>query len=91
VLAARRPADELESFIAKLAGDQEVSIEPAGDLIIISVNRSRILNQGAASLSGDLADVCSIVAANHARLTKWRYTLSDVSLDDGVMRSPPVP
>ncbi|HEX5258671.1 MAG TPA: hypothetical protein VFW35_07810 [Sphingomicrobium sp.] len=91
VIAAKRSATELENFIAKLAGDQTVSIEPRGDLILIAVDRSRILDQGAASLSGDLAAVCSVVAANDAQLTRWRYTLHDMSLDDGLMHTPPVP
>jgi hypothetical protein len=91
VVAAKRPPNELENLIAKLAGDQEVSIEPRGDLIVIAVDRSRILDQRSASLSRDLADVCSIVEANDARLTRWRLTLHDVSLDDGVMHFPSVP
>jgi hypothetical protein len=90
-IAAKRPADKLENLIAKLAGDQTVSVETRGDVTVIAINRSSILIRGAASLSNELAGVCSIVAATDARLTHWRYTLVDVSLDDGLMHSPPVP
>jgi len=91
VIAAKRPADKLENLIAKLAGNQDVSIESRGDLTVIAVDRSKVLDQGTASLASDLSEVCSVVAANDARLRRWRYKLIDVSLDDGLMHSTPVP
>jgi hypothetical protein len=65
VVAAKRPANELENLIAKLADGQQASVEPRGDLVAIAVDRSGVLDQGAKSLSGDLAEVSSTIRRLH--------------------------